>query len=92
MPESSPTVRLDVPHRDGCDRQLVAIDHEHLARYRPEVSLVVYRDALGLKHPYAWSRWLALICNDMECPAVALIRCDHIEAIVTEELEARNVQ
>lgn len=79
----SETVRLDAPHRDGCNRQLIVIDESYLRRHR-DLTLVQSRDSRGRRHQHAWRNWLTLICNDIECNAVVLVRCDAIEAIATE--------
>ncbi|QDK01173.1 hypothetical protein I5J50_gp70 [Mycobacterium phage Purky] len=86
MPEK--TVRLDIPHRDGCNRQLIVINENYLRRHY-NLALVQQRDALGRQHRHSWRNWLTLICNDIECPAVALVRCDAIEAIAMAATDGR---
>ena len=89
MTGSGPHVRLDVPHQNGCNNQLIAIDPEWLAEHRPGVPILQMRDARGYRRAGGWYHWLALICNTMDCPAVALVRCDDIERLATEALESR---
>ena len=80
---SDKTVHIDTPHREGCNRQLIVIDEDYLRRHR-NLKLVQQRDSLGRRNPNAWRTWLTLICNDIECPCVVLVRCSTIEAIATE--------
>ncbi|WP_156748615.1 hypothetical protein [Mycobacterium sp. 1465703.0] len=84
MTEHSP-VHIDVPHRDGCNNQLVVIGGDYLRRHRG-MDDVVYRDSRGRRHRHAWRLWLVLICNDISCPAVVLVRADAIEKFATETL------
>lgn len=80
-------VRVDVPHRDGCNNQLVVIGGDYLRRHRG-MDDVVYRDSRGHRHRHAWRLWFVLICNDIGCPAVVLVRADAIEQFATATLDA----
>lgn len=79
--------RLEHPHTPGCNNQLVLLPAEFLSRHG--VRQVVYRDAIGRRHKHAWRAWLALICNDLGCDAVVLVRADTIEQLATTALNSQ---
>lgn len=85
MIAAHPRVKLDVPHRAGCNNQLIVIGADYLRRHRglPDIQ---QRDSLGRRHPHAWRWWLTLICNDADCPAVVLVRTDAVEQMATQAL------
>lgn len=58
-------------------------DYRH--RYRG-LAIFLHRDSIGRRHRHARWRWMRLICNDIECPAVVLVRCDAIENLATAAL------
>ena len=65
--------------------QLIVIGADSLRRHKglPDIQ---QRDSLGRRHPHAWRWWLTLICNDVDCPAVVLVRTDAVEQLATQAL------
>lgn len=84
---SVPTkVHVDRPHTPGCNHQLVLLGADFLRRHSG-LSDIQYRDAIGRRHRHSWRIWVTLICNDIDCQAVVLVRADAIEQIATRALK-----
>lgn len=77
-------MRVETPHREGCNNQLVYLP-DWSGYARRGLAAVEHRDSIGRRHRHAWHRWLPLVCNTIDCPAVVLVRDDVlIEAVLRE--------